>query len=579
MSSTLSHEIARLLGVDPESAEAELKDYVQFLTREIQTKGKVEIGDVGTFFNSAAGLQFTPHDALAKLVNREYAGLDPVVLEATDVKPGYRRNEVINTGDGEKDPLPVEPPAQVPPAPPVVPPAPAPPVQFFPEDDPLLPASNPLPAPEPAAETPPPEPVTETPPAVEEPLSLDSMQDLTAMLEQEPEKPSPPEPSSEWPPKFTASDPTPFSYQSMEEIIDSVESGQPFQDVPQPEPDPMAHVTPEFFEQPLAVPGNFTDEVEEVTEEVDDKMVHESFTWPSDDPAEPVAPPKEPAAEPEPSTPASESSSPVSPEEFLASLESPEQEVAPAPAEGPFLMHEDATPPPPADERPPSAPPPLVADNTWLPDQDKPARPIWEENETVEDPEPPSWLSTEQDPPASSKTFTPPFSATRMPPRSRRRPPAREDNVRKYAIWGVLGVIGIAALIGLGRVLFSGSDDPAVTAPTETVTPTETETTPPPVDTPETTTADALETAPPAESAPTGDYALVIGSYPTQAEADAVASEYANSRLPIEIFPARVRGERWFRVTIGSYATIDDALRGKNQLPPGLEDAWVSKVR
>jgi hypothetical protein len=75
----------------------------------------------------------------------------------------------------------------------------------------------------------------------------------------------------------------------------------------------------------------------------------------------------------------------------------------------------------------------------------------------------------------------------------------------------------------------------------------------------------------------TSGYTWVVASYPDPEEADRQMLGYMSQGYPAEVFPANVRGTRYYRVTIGEYETRAEARRARGgDLPPDAPaDSWL----
>jgi DedD protein len=79
---------------------------------------------------------------------------------------------------------------------------------------------------------------------------------------------------------------------------------------------------------------------------------------------------------------------------------------------------------------------------------------------------------------------------------------------------------------------------------------------------------------------PTDGWAVQLGAFKTLQEAEARVAELTRDSVPAYRVSALVRGETWYRVKVGGYATRDDALVGRDRLLKrlGLQTALVGQA-
>jgi len=79
---------------------------------------------------------------------------------------------------------------------------------------------------------------------------------------------------------------------------------------------------------------------------------------------------------------------------------------------------------------------------------------------------------------------------------------------------------------------------------------------------------------------PTDGWAVQLGAFKTLEEAETRVAELTRDSVPAYRVSALVRGETWYRVKVGGYATRDDALVGRDRLLKrlGLETALVGQA-
>ena len=79
---------------------------------------------------------------------------------------------------------------------------------------------------------------------------------------------------------------------------------------------------------------------------------------------------------------------------------------------------------------------------------------------------------------------------------------------------------------------------------------------------------------------PTEGWAVQLGAYRTLGEADDRVAELRRDSVDAYRVAALVRGETWYRVKVGGFATRDDALVGRDRLLKrlGLESALVGQA-
>jgi len=79
---------------------------------------------------------------------------------------------------------------------------------------------------------------------------------------------------------------------------------------------------------------------------------------------------------------------------------------------------------------------------------------------------------------------------------------------------------------------------------------------------------------------PTEGWAVQLGAYRTLSEADDRVAELRRDSVNAYRVAALVRGETWYRVKVGGFATRDDALVGRDRLLKrlGLESALVGQA-
>ena len=83
-----------------------------------------------------------------------------------------------------------------------------------------------------------------------------------------------------------------------------------------------------------------------------------------------------------------------------------------------------------------------------------------------------------------------------------------------------------------------------------------------------------------AAEVPTDGWAVQLGAYRTLDEAESRVAELTRDSVAAYRVSALVRGETWYRVKVGGFATRDDALVGRDRLLKrlGLESALVGQA-
>ena len=93
-----------------------------------------------------------------------------------------------------------------------------------------------------------------------------------------------------------------------------------------------------------------------------------------------------------------------------------------------------------------------------------------------------------------------------------------------------------------------------------------------------TTVTKPVQTAQLQTTAGQGRYVLIVASFKARSEAERFGRRLPEG-LSFEIIPAKVNGEQWNRVSVGSFDTLDEAKRQADQMrsKPRCQDVWVAK--
>ena len=79
---------------------------------------------------------------------------------------------------------------------------------------------------------------------------------------------------------------------------------------------------------------------------------------------------------------------------------------------------------------------------------------------------------------------------------------------------------------------------------------------------------------------PRGSYSIQMASYPQEKDAIQKAKTLKNKGLEAFHLPASIGGKQWFRVYVGSFENVSDAMRYKMQVlkQHGIKDGFITKV-
>jgi cell division septation protein DedD len=101
--------------------------------------------------------------------------------------------------------------------------------------------------------------------------------------------------------------------------------------------------------------------------------------------------------------------------------------------------------------------------------------------------------------------------------------------------------------------------------------------TPPPVEKPAKTSAPKM-TATSLPPTGTGNFAIQVSSWETQAKANEEAAKMTAAGYPAYVTEGTVEGETWYRVRVGRYATMADAQSALRQLSQVTEtEPWIAQ--